>query len=159
MYDNAWKGAFDMIRYRRPRQDDAVIYDLIEKQLVPLSHLPPAIINQVRKDLPRRLGQGVTLVACPDYESDPLGFVHFMLHGDLLYIDMLAIAPAARRKRYGNMLMDRAERFALSRACHRAKVSVDTGNTAALAFYEKLGYSVARYQPQNYCYELEKQFR
>lgn len=159
MYDNAWKGAFDMIRYRRPRQDDAVIYDLIEKQLVPLSHLPPAIINQVRKDLPRRLGQGVTLVACPDYESDPLGFVHFMLHGDLLYIDMLAIAPAARRRRYGNMLMDRAERFALSRACHRAKVSVDTGNTAALAFYEKLGYSVARYQPQNYCYELEKQFR
>lgn len=159
MYDNAWKGAFNMIRYRRPRQDDAVIYDLIEKQLVPLSHLPPAIINQVRKDLPRRLGQGVTLVACPDYESDPLGFVHFMLHGDLLYIDMLAIAPAARRRRYGNMLMDRAERFALSRACHRAKVSVDTGNTAALAFYEKLGYSVARYQPQNYCYELEKQFR
>lgn len=136
-----------------------MIYDLIEKQLVPLSHLPPAIINQVRKDLPRRLGQGVTLVACPDYESDPLGFVHFMLHGDLLYIDMLAIAPGARRKRYGNMLMDRAERFALSRACHRAKVSVDTGNTAALAFYEKLGYSVARYQPQNYCYELEKQFR
>ncbi|MFC6652814.1 GNAT family N-acetyltransferase [Paenibacillus rhizoplanae] len=147
-----------MIRYRRPRQDDTIIYDLIEKQLVPLSHLPQTIINQVRKDLPRRLGQGVTLVACPDYESDPLGFVHFMLHGDLLYIDMLAIAPSARRKRYGNMLMDRAERFALSRACHRAKVSVDTGNTAGLAFYE-LGYSVARYQPQNYCYELEKQFR
>jgi ribosomal protein S18 acetylase RimI-like enzyme len=147
-----------MIRYRRPKQDDTVIFDLIEKQLVPLSHLPQTIINQVRKDLPRRLGQGVTLVACPDYESDPLGFVHFMLHGDLLYIDMLAIAPAARRKRYGNMLMDRAERFALSRACRRAKVSVDTGNIAGLAFYEKLGYSVARYQPQNYCYELEKQF-
>lgn len=147
-----------MIRYRRPKQDDGVIIDLIEKQLVPLSHLPQTVINQIRKDLPRRLGQGVTLVACPAYESDPLGFVHFMLHGDLLYIDMLAIAPSARRKRWGNLLMDRAERFALSRGCQRAKVAVDTGNTAGIAFYEKLGYNVARYQPQNYCYEFEKQF-
>ncbi|WP_379155371.1 GNAT family N-acetyltransferase [Paenibacillus sp. sgz5001063] len=145
-----------MIRYRRPKQDDLIILDLIEKQLVPLSHLPQTVINQVRKDLPRRLGQGVTLVACPDYESDPLGFVHFMLHGDLLYIDMLAIAPAARRKRWGNMLMDRAERFALSRGCQRAKVSVDTGNAPGISFYQKLGYSVARYQPQNFCYEFEK---
>ncbi|ASA19656.1 GNAT family N-acetyltransferase [Paenibacillus donghaensis] len=147
-----------MIRYRRPRQDDAVILDLIEKQLVPLSHLPQTVINQIRKDMPRRLGHGVTLVACPDYESDPLGFVHFMLHGDLLYIDMLAIAPGARRKRWGNMLMDRAERFALSRGCTRAKVSVDSGNTAGLSFYEKMGYSVARYQSLHYCYELEKRF-
>ncbi|CQR53868.1 GNAT family N-acetyltransferase [Paenibacillus sonchi] len=145
-----------MIRYRRPKQDDAVILDLIEKQLVPLSHLPQTVINQIRKDLPRRLGQGVTLVACPDYESDPLGFVHFMLHGDLLYIDMLAIAPAARRKRWGNMLMDRAERFALSRGCLRAKISVDAGNAPGISFYQKLGYSVARYQPQNFCYEFEK---
>ncbi|UQZ35335.1 GNAT family N-acetyltransferase [Paenibacillus sp. PK3_47] len=148
-----------MIRYRRPKQDDSVILDLIEKQLVPLSHLPQPVINQVRKDLPRRLGQGVTLVACPDYESDPLGFVHFMLHGDLLYIDMLAVAPAARRRHWGNMLMDRAERFALSRGCQRAKVSVDAGNTAGISFYQKLGYSVTRYQPQNYCYEFEKQFK
>ncbi|AIQ67494.1 GNAT family N-acetyltransferase [Paenibacillus graminis] len=145
-----------MIRYRRPKQDDTVILDLIEKQLVPLSHLPQTVINQIRKDLPRRLGQGVTLVACPDYESDPLGFVHFMLHGDLLYIDMLAIAPAARRKRWGNMLMDRAERFALSRGCLRAKISVDAGNAPGISFYQKLGYSVARYQPQNFCYEFEK---
>lgn len=147
-----------MIRYRRPKQDDTVILDLIERQLVPLSHLPQTVINQVRKDLPRRLGQGVTLVGCPDYESDPLGFVHFMLHGDLLYIDMLAVAPAARRKHWGNMLMDRAERFALSRGCQRAKVSVDIGNTAGISFYQKMGYRVARYQAQNYCYEFEKQF-
>lgn len=147
-----------MIRFRRPKQDDVVILDLIESQLVPLSHLPQSVISQVRKDLPRRMGHGVTLVACPDYESDPLGFVHFMLHGDLLYIDMLAIAPAARRKRWGNMLMVRAERFALSRGCQRAKVAVDIGNTAGLVFYQKLGYIVARYQPQNFCYELEKRF-
>ncbi|WP_410513959.1 GNAT family N-acetyltransferase [Paenibacillus sp. BR2-3] len=147
-----------MIRYRRPKQDDAVILGLIETQLVPLSHLPQTVLSQVKKELPQRLGHGVTLVACPDYESDPLGFVHFMLHGDLLYIDMLAIAPAARRKRWGNMLMDHAERFALSRGCKRAKVAVDAGNTAGLAFYQKLDYSIARYLAQSYCHELEKRF-
>jgi ribosomal protein S18 acetylase RimI-like enzyme len=146
-----------MIRYRRPKQDDPVILDLIEKQLVPLSHMPKKVISQVRKDLPRRMGQGVTLVACPDSESDLVGFVHFMLHGELLYIDMLAIAPSARRKRWGNLLMDRAERFALSRGCQRAKLSVDTGNTAGLTFYRKLGYNVTRYHTQSYCYEMEKQ--
>ncbi|AIQ22548.1 N-acetyltransferase [Paenibacillus sp. VTT E-133280] len=147
-----------MIRYRRPKQDDVVIFDLIERQLVPLSHLPQTEITKIKKDLPRRLGHGITLVTCPDYESDPNGFVHFLLHGDLLYIDMLAIAPDARRKHLGNMLMDRAERFALSRGCHRSKVSVDLGNAAALAFYRKLGYSVARYQSLSFCYELEKRF-
>lgn len=146
-----------MIRYRRPKQDDVIIIDLIERQLVPLSQLPQSEITKIKQDLPRRLGHGITLVSCPDYESDPNGFVHFLLHGDLLYIDMLAIAPAAQRKHLGNMLMDRAERFALSRGCLRAKVSVDLGNTAALAFYQKLGYSVARYQSLSFCYELEKQ--
>lgn len=146
-----------MIRYRRPKQDDVIIIDLIERQLVPLSQLPQSEITKIKQDLPRRLGHGITLVSCPDYESDPNGFVHFLLHGDLLYIDMLAIAPAAQRKHLGNMLMDRAERFALSRGCLRAKVSVDLGNNAALAFYQKLGYSVARYQSLSFCYELEKQ--
>jgi ribosomal protein S18 acetylase RimI-like enzyme len=145
-----------MIRYRRPKQDDAVIMDLIESQLVPLSHMPKNVLSQIKKELPLRLGHGVTLVACPDYDHEALGFVHFMLHGDLLYIDMLAISPAARRKRYGKMLMDHAEQFALSRGCQRAKVAVDAGNTAGLAFYQKLDYRIARYLTQSYCYELTK---
>ncbi|MFD1775648.1 GNAT family N-acetyltransferase [Paenibacillus rhizophilus] len=147
-----------MIRYRRPKQDDEIIHRLIETELVPLSHLPAKVLNQVKKELPGRLGRGVTLVASPDYDSDPLGFVHFMLHGDLLYIDMLAVASSAKRKRWGNMLMDRAERFALSRGCQRSKVAVDIGNAAGLAFYEKLGYSVVRYSSQGMCYEMEKRF-
>ncbi|WP_025692221.1 GNAT family N-acetyltransferase [Paenibacillus zanthoxyli] len=147
-----------MIRYRRPKQDDAIIHRLIESELVPLSHLPAKVLDQVKKELPRRLGQGVTLVASTDYDSDPLGFVHFMLHGDLLYIDMLAVADSAKRKRWGNMLMDRAERFALSRGCHRSKVAVDVGNAAGLAFYQKLDYTVVRYLPQSMSYEMEKRF-
>lgn len=147
-----------MIRYRRPKQDDGIIHQLIEAELVPLSHLPEKALNQVKKELPHRLGRGVTLVASADYDSSPLGFVHFLLHGDLLYIDMLAVSSHAKRKRWGNQLMDHAERFALSRGCLRAKVSVDMGNSAGLAFYEKLGYSISRYSSQTMCYELEKRF-
>lgn len=145
-----------MIRFRRPKQDDAAIISLIESQLVPLSHLPPAVIGQIRKELPRRLGHGITLVASTHLESTPLGFVHCLLHGDLLFIDMLAVAPAAQRKRWGRRLMCRAERFALSRGCRRSKVAVDEGNTGGLEFYRRLGYTVIRYAAQNRCYELEK---
>lgn len=145
-----------MIRYRRPKQDDAVIMHLIETQLVPLSHMNKSQLEQVRKDLPVRMNRGVTLIASPYYEGDPVGFVHFMLHGDLLYIDMLAVAPESQRKRWGNLLMAHAERFALSRGCKRSKVMVDSGNAKGMIFYQKLGYLNIKYHTKNKCHELEK---
>lgn len=41
-----------MIRYRRPKQDDVIILDLIERQLVPLSHLPKTEIAKIKKISP-----------------------------------------------------------------------------------------------------------
>jgi len=146
-----------MIRYRRPKQDDAIIFRLIESELVPLSSMDAAQIIEVKKSIPQRLTYGVTLVASVYYEDEPLGFVHFMLHGDLLYIDMLAVAPSAQRKRWGNLLMAHAERFAQSRGCKRSKVMVDTNNTIGLIFYKKLGYSTPRPNSSSQYYELEKQ--
>jgi len=148
-----------MIRYRRPKQDDSTIMQLIESELVPLSSMDEKQILDIKKDLPKRLTTGVTLVASPYYEGDAVGFVHFMLHGDLLYIDMLAVAPAAQRKRWGNLLMVQAERFALSRGCKRSKVMVDTINTIGLTFYKKLGYTPTRIHPSSKIYELEKQLQ
>lgn len=146
-----------MIRYRRPLQDDPVIFHLIESELVPLSSMNEKEILETKKDIPKRLTNGVTLVASPYYEADAVGFVHFMLHGDLLYIDLLAVAPAAQRKRWGNLLMVQAERFAQSRGCKRSKVMVDTINTIGISFYKKLGYSPTRLHSSTKIYELEKQ--
>ncbi|GIP29230.1 hypothetical protein J23TS9_43600 [Paenibacillus sp. J23TS9] len=145
-----------MIRYRRPKQDDAFIMRLIDSQLVPLSHLNTVQLEAVRKDIPKRLGRGITLIACQNYEDNPFGFVHYILHGDLLYIDMLAVAPESQRKRWGNTLMVHAEKFAVSRGCKRSKVMVDAGNASGLSFYKKLGYVTVRYHTQNHCHELEK---
>lgn len=148
-----------MIRYRRPKQDDPVIYRLIENELVPYSHLSNTDLEAVRKDLPLRLSRGVTLVASSSYEEDPCAFIHFMIHGDLLYIDMMAVAPAHQRKRHGKTLLSQAESFAASRGCSRAKVMVDAGNERARLFYQRLGYVTSRFIPLSLCYEMNKPLR
>ncbi|ANY74697.1 GNAT family N-acetyltransferase [Paenibacillus ihbetae] len=144
-----------MIRYWKPGQDDVMILQLIESQLVPLSHMSPKEIDAIRKDIPARLRRGVTLVAAGQ-EDRVLAFIHFLMHGELLYIDMLAVAPAVQRKQWGIRLMEHAERFAISRGCKRAKVMVDIGNRGGLAFYSKLGYTVTRIISNSRCYEMEK---
>lgn len=146
-----------MIRYRRPKQDDPIIHDLICKELVPLSHLSPSELKTVVKDVPKRLSHGVTLVASPDYESDPVAFIHFMMHGELLYIDMMAVAPSYRRNRLGKTLLAHAENFASSRGCVKSKVMVDRDNTRAHLFYRNLGYQTIRYMKPSQCFELEKE--
>lgn len=145
-----------MIRYRNPQLDDPIILQLIESQLVPLSHLNPKELDLIRKEIPTRLRRGVTFVATKNREEKALAFVHFMLHGELLYIDMLAVAPSAQRKRLGISLMEQAENFALSRGCKRAKVMVDVGNDKGLSFYQKLGYKIIRMITTSHCYEMEK---
>ena len=145
-----------MIRYRRPKQDDPVIMQLIESQLVPLTSMETSQIEAVKKELPSRLGRGVTLVASPNYEAPPVGFVHFMLHGNLLYIDMLAVDSSVQRKRWGNQLMSHAERFAQSRGCSRTKVMVDDRNEKGILFYTKIGYVIQRHHSISKCYEMEK---
>ncbi|USB34173.1 GNAT family N-acetyltransferase [Paenibacillus sp. YPG26] len=148
-----------MIRYRRPKQDDPVIYRLIESELVPYSHLSKVELAAVRKELPVRLNRGVTFVASAGYEEDPCAFIHFMIHGDLLYIDMMAVAPAQQRKRHGKTLLLQAEGFAASRGCSKAKVMVDIGNERARMFYSNLGYETVRFIPPSLCYEMNKPLR
>ncbi|MFI2856414.1 GNAT family N-acetyltransferase [Paenibacillus sp. JSM ZJ436] len=146
----------EIIRYRHPGLDDPAIVQLIETQLVPLTHLKPKEVEVIRKDMPARLRRGVTFVACRDSGEAPVGFIHFMLHGELMYIDMLAVAPAAQRRRFGAALMEQAEGFARSRGCRLAKVMVDAGNRKGLRFYHKLGYQIIRTHSTSHCYELEK---
>ncbi|MFD3257692.1 GNAT family N-acetyltransferase [Paenibacillus lentus] len=145
-----------MIRYRRPKQDDPVIFHLIKKELVPHSSMSQPDLEKVIQDIPKRLTRGVTLVASPDYEADPVAFIHFMIHGELLYIDMMAVASHQQRKRHGKTLIAHAENLAGSRGCTRAKVMVDQDNARAHLFYQKSGYEVVRYIPLSRCYELEK---
>lgn len=145
-----------VIRQRNSRLDDGAIMSLIDSQLVPLSHMSANEINKIRKDIPLRMNRGMTFVVSPDPNKEAVAFLHFLMHGELLYVDMMAVATKEQRKRYGQTLLQKAENFAASRGCKRSKVMVDEGNTKGLQFYQKNGYSTVRYIMISRCYEMEK---
>lgn len=145
-----------MIRYRRPKQDDPVIYQLIKQELVPYSHLSPQELNQVIADLPKRMSRGTTLVNSLQYESDPIAFIHFMIHGKLLYIDMIAVSAQYRRRQIGKALLAHSEHFAASRGCTSSKLTVEQGNTRAERFYVNFGYSRTKNLSHIQCFEMKK---
>ncbi len=145
-----------VIRQRTSKLDDGAIMKLIDTQLVPLSHMSEKEINKIRKEIPLRMNRGMTFVVSPEPDKTAVAFIHFLMHGELLYVDMMAVSPKEQRKRYGQSLLLKAESFAASRGCKRSKVMVDEGNTKGLQFYQKNGYSAIRYIMISRCYELEK---
>ncbi|TKH44358.1 GNAT family N-acetyltransferase [Paenibacillus sp. FSL R10-2782] len=144
-----------MIR-KRSAQDDRMILRLIEQELVPLSHLGAQEIDQIRKELPRRLNRGITFVACRPDNAQPVGFIHVMLHGELLYIDLIAISSSHQGQRYGKKLLEHAEQYGRLRRCKRAKVMVDEVNIRGIRFYLRNHYQMLRYVSLSRCHELEK---
>ncbi|MGG4221242.1 GNAT family N-acetyltransferase [Paenibacillus jamilae] len=144
-----------MIR-KRCAQDDKMIFRLIEQELVPLSHLSAQEMDQIRKELPRRLNRGITFVACRPDNAQVVGFIHVMLHGELLYIDLIAISSAHQGKRYGKKLLEYAEQYGRLRHCKRAKVMVDEDNVRGIHFYLRHRYHMLRYVALSRCHELEK---
>lgn len=144
-----------MIR-KRMAQDNATIFRLIEQELVPLSHLSVQEMDQIRKELPRRLNRGITFVACRPGHAQVVGFIHVMLHGELLYIDLIAISSAHQGKHYGKKLLEHAEQYGRIRRCKRVKVMVDEDNIRGIHFYLRHQYQILRYVALSRCHELEK---
>ncbi|SEB13078.1 Acetyltransferase (GNAT) family protein [Paenibacillus sp. 276b] len=145
-----------VIRQRKSKLDDVAIMRLIDSQLVPLSHMSESEINKIRKEIPLRMNRGMTFVVSQNPDNEAVAFIHFLMHGELLYVDMMAVATKEQRKKCGQTLLLKAENFAASRGCKRSKVMVDEGNTKGLRFYQKNGYSTIRYIMLSRCYELEK---
>ncbi len=145
-----------IIRQRSSKLDDGAIMKLIDTQLVPLSHMSEKEIHKIRKEIPLRMNRGMTFVISPEPNKAAVAFIHFLMHGELLYVDMMAVSPKEQRKRYGHTLLDKAENFARSRGCRKSKVMVDEGNTKGTQFYQKNGYQMLRYIMISRCYEMEK---
>ncbi|MDP4095431.1 GNAT family N-acetyltransferase [Paenibacillus sp. P96] len=145
-----------MIRLRMKDVDDKQIRQLIDKELVPLSHMSPSLIQKIRKELPRRLSQGMTYIS---YETNPSklnGFIHLLLYPHTLIIDMLAVASKAQGKGVGKSLLLHAENLGSSKRCTSSRLLVDEGNVRGIQFYQRQGYSVIRHDTRNHCYEMSK---
>lgn len=145
-----------IIRQRSSKLDDSAIMRLIDTQLVPLSHMSEKEIHKIRKEIPLRMNRGMTFVISPEPDQAAIAFIHFLMHGELLYVDMMAVSTREQRKRHGQTLLQRAESFAVSRGCKKSKVMVDEGNIKGTEFYQKNGYQVLRYIMISRCYEMEK---
>ena len=72
--------------------------------------------------------------------------------GHIVTIDIL---PNARRSGLGSDLMARAEARLAEGGCSRVSLEVAVDNAAAIAFYQRLGYSIARTIPRYYNRELD----
>lgn len=81
-----------IIRQRSSKLDDGAIMKLIDTQLVPLSHMSEKEIHKIRKEIPLRMNRGMTFVISPEPNKPAVAFIHFLMHGELLYVDMMAVS-------------------------------------------------------------------
>jgi ribosomal protein S18 acetylase RimI-like enzyme len=146
------------IRPRSPRQDDSSILQLIRDEIIPYSYLYSLQDAPTQEDLRKRLDLGATYSAVFPSTSQPYGFVHAVAHGQLLYVDLLAVLPSCRKRGTGRRLMEEAESYGIAAGCQEALLFVDEGNDAARRFYEKLGYRVTGFADRVRCHEMRKSF-
>lgn len=66
--------------------------------------------------------------------------------GDRLHVGELYVREPHRGEGVAGDLLDRVDAAAAARGCERVTLDVDVGNERAKAFYEKLGFSVARHR-------------
>ncbi|TJY40969.1 GNAT family N-acetyltransferase [Cohnella pontilimi] len=144
-----------MIRWMQPGDVPGIV-DLVRTELVPLSTRSHPRDSRLYTDVRTRLRRGETLVASDGRKSGPFAFIHMEFRGSTMYIDMLAVHSGSQHRSWGTELMNRAEKYGLSKGCIESRLFVDDTNYRGMRFYEKLGYSVVRDIKELKCYEMYK---
>ena len=82
--------------------------------------------------------------------ADLMGYACWWEVVDECHITNFAVAPAHRRKGVADFLLERVLEDAKGRDLHRATLEVRLGNVAAIALYEKWGFTAAAMRPRYY---------
>lgn len=92
------------------------------------------------------------LVVTEDEEAgaDLMGYACWWEVVDECHITNFAVAPAHRRKGVADVLLGRILEDAKGRGLLRATLEVRLGNAAAIALYEKWGFTAAAMRPRYY---------
>jgi ribosomal protein S18 acetylase RimI-like enzyme len=123
-----------MIQVRPLSEDEVAVVD----DALPLNRL-----DQWRRD-------GSTFLIAWD-EGRPVGHAHVAWDGTKLgapEIQDVYVAESARRRGVATALTHAAEAEALARGHDRLSLSVGTGNFAAQALYDRLGFADAGLEPE-----------
>ncbi len=96
--------------------------------------------NDPHRDIARKLTTQPDLFLVAEHGGAVVGTVMAGYDGHRGWVNYLAVAPQAKRSGLGRRLMAAAEAKLAALGCTKVNLQVRTGNAAAAAFYEALGY-------------------
>lgn len=144
-----------MLRKRVPKRDDAAIFGLVERLLLPFARQTLPGLRLSRNTIRNRLKSCITFVYAAA-GNKTAGFIALKLERDRLAIDMLAVDPNYQGRGIGTRLMRQAERTSREHGLREVVLWVDEANVQAQRFYIKHGYEAVYYDHRLRCYLLMK---
>ena len=136
------------------RVDDVEQVHAIERLSFPLPWSRESFIREIRE-----IDNSHLLVVTEDGDGagisdasriDIMGYACWWEVADECHITNFAVAPAHRRKGVADSLLAQILEDAKTRGLLRATLEVRLGNAAAIALYEKWGFSAAAMRPRYY---------
>src|SRR5262245_32680288 len=98
--------------------------------------------NDPRKDIARKLQVRPDLFLVGEIGGAVVATVMAGYEGHRGWVNYLAVSPNHRGRGLGRAIMAQAERLLREAGCPKINLQVRTGNTAALAFYQRIGFAV-----------------
>ncbi|MBD2770139.1 GNAT family N-acetyltransferase [Hymenobacter sp. BT664] len=80
------------------------------------------------------------ILLCSGEENHLLGSFHVQAQGTVLYLSMLAVAPAAQNQGVGKFLLRAAEDYGWQHGCTVSRMTVISVRPELIAYYERQGY-------------------
>lgn len=98
--------------------------------------------NDPHKDIARKLAVADGLFLVAEDDGAVVGTVMAGYDGHRGWMNYLAVAPELQRSGLGRALVAAAEAGLAAFGCPKVNLQIRDTNTAVVAFYERLGYSV-----------------
>lgn len=76
------------------------------------------------------------------WDDDLVGFAHARLEAESCKLDKLYVHPDCQRRGIGRTLLDDIKLFAQTHHVTRLNLQVNRGNTAAIAAYQRYGFTI-----------------
>jgi len=98
--------------------------------------------NDPKKDIRRKLGVQPEMFLVGVLNEEIVATAMSGYEGHRGWVNYLAVAPEHQGKGFGRAIMSQAERLLDQAGCPKVNVQVRGTNTAAIEFYEKIGYRI-----------------
>jgi len=133
--------------------------------------IPAAVVRLIRDEQERQNGRFIppgdeylpkleraAELVCHEVAGECLGFVFFYCNAPetgTSYITLLGVDPAARRRGVGTALVNYVLEVAGQRAFRWCRLEVDKDNSAAIRFYQRLGFEIVESRETRFLMQVE----